>query len=392
MLENQHLEQPKLEKELARRTRRLSALYQVLSAYHQVDGLDEMMVLVLEQVLNISTARVGTIHLLDESGEILHLVAHKGINPSVMQALLTIPAKDPTVHNIITRKKPMIVTDMLAGTRLAEITRASGWQVYIGTPIAKGDKIWGVLAIFGNNDLQVSSEEIEMLEIIARQIGDAIDSSYLREQAERLAVVEERNRLARELHDSVTQSLYSLTLFAETGIRMMESGELAETRRCLVEIADSSQQALKEMRLLVYKLRPSTYTKGGLFATIEQRLRAVEGRSGIKFNFKADETLSLQPEAEGTLYAIAVEALNNALKYARAGEVRVTLARQGDFITLEISDNGSGFDVDRARQSGGLGLTSIEERTAHLGGTLTIDSAPGLGTTIGVRIPNPGSR
>jgi signal transduction histidine kinase len=389
MADRKESAQTRLEKELARRTRRLSALYAVLTAYHQVDDLDGMMRLALNQILSIAAGSVGSIHLLDKACENLHLAAHQGISSSILEAMRQIPVTNEFFCEIITHQKPQIVTEMAAEPRLAEIAQAGGWDVFIGLPITNGKAAWGVLSIYGDETLHPTTEEIELLEIIAGQIGIAIENSHLRDQAERLAIVDERNRLARELHDSVTQSLYSLTLFAETAQRMIAAGDMAETRRCLTEIADSSQQALKEMRLLVHKLRPSTVPEGGLFASIEQRLRAVEGRSGVKYNFQADKTLVLQPGVENALYAITVEALNNALKYARADQVWVALIRDGNSISLEISDNGSGFDPEQAIQSGGLGLASMRERVAELQGNIQIDSTPGEGANIRVCIPDP---
>jgi len=250
-------------------------------------------------------------------------------------------------------------------------------------------KIWGLLTIYGDRTLQTTTDETQLLEMIAGQIGIAIESSFLREQAERLAITEERNRLARELHDSVTQSLYSLTLFSETAQRMLSAGNLPETRHCLDEISESSQQALKEMRLLVHKLRPSVTGAGGLFASIEQRLKAVEGRSGVKYHFQMEEGLIINAAIESTLYAIAVEALNNALKYAQAGQVWVSLVREENGIRLAIQDNGRGFMLEEARQSGGLGLASIWERVDQHQGKVKIDTAPGEGTTLRVWVPNP---
>ena len=377
--------QAKLEQELARRTRSLSTLYAVLAAYHQMDDLDEMMKLVLNQVLKVSLGRIGSIHLLDEAGDTLHLAASEGIDASVLRLIRQVPVDDQIGSRILKQHQPLIITDMSIDSRLAEIAQVCERDVFIGVPILNGKTAWGVLAIFGDQTVLENPEEIKMLEIIARQIGVAIENSYLREQSEQLSIVEERNRIARELHDSVTQSLYSLTLFSETARRMMDAGDPMEARRYLDEIADSSQQALKEMRLLVYKLRPSDMSENGVAASIEQRLRAVEARSGIQYDLQVDENLSLQPNLEKTIYAVTVEALNNSIKHARADQVRVILARDGSNICLEISDNGVGFDVEQARQTGGLGLVSIQERVAELQGEIQIDSTPGTGTTIRVR-------
>jgi len=377
--------QAKLEQELARRTRSLSTLYAVLTAYHQVDDLDEMMKLVLNQVLKISLGRIGSIHLLDESGDTLHLAASEGIDASVLGSIRQVPVDDQIGTKILKQHQPFIISEMSTNSRLAEIAQVCERDVFIGVPILSGKTAWGVLVICGDQTLLENPEEIKMLEIIARQIGAAIENSYLREQSEQLSIIEERNRIARELHDSVTQSLYSLTLFSETARRMMDADDPAETRRYLGEIADASQQALKEMRLLVYKLRPGGMLENGVVASIEQRLRAVEARSGIHYDLQVDQSLSLHPNLEKTIYAVTVEALNNSIKHAQADHVRVILARDGPHICLEICDNGVGFDVGQARQTGGLGLVSIQERVAELQGEIQIDSAPGSGTTIRVR-------
>jgi signal transduction histidine kinase len=276
---------------------------------------------------------------------------------------------------------------MSADARLTKIARECEQDVFIGMPILYGKTVWGVLVIYGDQTLLENPEEIKMLEIIARQIGIAIENRYLREQSEQLSIIEERNRIARELHDSVTQSLYSLTLFSETAKRMMDAGDQGEARRYLEEIADSSQQALKEMRLLVYKLRPSTPLETGLAASIDQRLRAVEGRSGIKYDLRVDKGLSFDPNLEKAIYAIVVETLNNSIKHARADQVWVRLDRIGASIYVEIGDNGIGFDFEQAKQTGGLGLVSIQERAAEFHGEVQIDSAHGTGTTICVRFP-----
>lgn len=376
-----------LEKELARRTRRLSALYTILSSQQEIDDLDKMMNLVLDQILILLACQAGSIHLLDQEKRTLHLAAHQGMSAAALTDIRRISAEEKVVQEIISRNQPLILTNIRNEPRLAEIESTSGWEVFVGIPIYNGKNTYGVLTIYDNQSLQVTEEEVELLEIIAGQIGIAIENNLLRIQAERLAIMEERNRLARELHDSVTQSLYSLTLFAETALRMMEAGDLHETRRALDEIAESSQQSLKEMRLLVHKLRPSTYKDLGLVNSIEQRLRMVEGRSGMKHEFTADPKLKFLPEIESTLYAIIVEALNNTLKHARADQIQIVLRSDEKFITLEITDNGCGFNLEQAWQSGGLGLTSIQERVLGMQGDLQIDSTPGMGTTIRVQIP-----
>jgi len=205
-------------------------------------------------------------------------------------------------------------------------------------------------------------------------------------QAEELAVLQERNRLARELHDSVTQSLHSSTLLAEAGQRLLSSGDIERVRGYLIRLGEISQQALKEMRLLVYELRPLALSGVGLVGALQQRLDAVERRSGVEVEFSIDEELELPASVEEELYRIAMEALNNALKHANPIRVTVTIRKEekdrSPCIELSVIDDGIGFDLDTKEGEGGLGLVSMQERIEKLSGELTILSAPGEGTQV----------
>ncbi|MCB0087273.1 MAG: sensor histidine kinase, partial [Caldilineaceae bacterium] len=237
------------------------------------------------------------------------------------------------------------------------------------------------------------------------------------------------SRLARELHDSVTQSLYSLTLLAEGWRRQAASGMLQDVAEPMTELGRLGQQALKEMRLLIYELRPPDLEKEGLIGALHQRLEAVERRAGIQARLLAQELVDLPLALEDGLYGIAQEALTNTLKHASASEVMVRLQvvdvqdvriEQGDrsepthrylpapaiaplpqtalatsnralatvpYIELEISDNGCGFDPHRLNGAGGLGLRSMRERTENLHGAFQLDSTLSLGTIVRVQIP-----
>jgi signal transduction histidine kinase len=205
-------------------------------------------------------------------------------------------------------------------------------------------------------------------------------------QAEELAVLQERNRLARELHDSVTQSLHSLTLLAEAGQRLAGSGDIERTRGYLIRLGEISQQALREMRLLVYELRPLALRGVGLVGALQQRLDAVERRAGVEVQLSIEEGLELPRSIEEELFRFAVEALNNALKHSNPSTVTVALRkeekREMPWFELSIVDDGIGFDPDTKDDVGGLGLVGMKERIEKLGGELTILSTPGEGTQV----------
>jgi len=206
-------------------------------------------------------------------------------------------------------------------------------------------------------------------------------------QAEELATAKERNRLARELHDSVAQTLYGLTLQAEAAARELNAGRADKATEQLHEIRDSAQQSLQETRLLIFELRPPILEQEGLVAALRTRLESVESRSGLKAQIQLQELGQLPAKIEAGLYGISNEALNNILKHARASVIKVALKKESDKVILEIQDNGVGFDVSSAEAQSGMGLSGMKERAEQFGGNLQIQSSAN-GTTIRVEVTN----
>ena len=221
--------------------------------------------------------------------------------------------------------------------------------------------------------------------------GALVDISRQMEIAEATAraALEERQRLARDLHDSVTQSLYSVTLLAEVARRRAQAGDAAATLEQIDRLGDLSQQCLREMRLLVYELRPAMVEEVGLVGALRQRLEAVEQRSGVRVQLTADDDENIPLPMQNELFRVAEEALNNALKHAHASSLTVRLRTADGAVELDIADNGRGFDPDRAALSGGQGLSNMRERVAQLGGRFDIDTAAGQETTIRVHVALP---
>jgi signal transduction histidine kinase len=208
----------------------------------------------------------------------------------------------------------------------------------------------------------------------------------LRESEMEKAVAAERSRLARELHDSVTQSLYSLTLFAEAARHLAEEMGDENIERYIGQTGVIGLQALKEMRLLVYELQPPELEREGLVRALRKRLEAVEGRAGVEARVVVDEFVKLPGGVEQELYRIAQEALNNALKHAAAASVVVYLRRSNGKTEMEIVDDGVGFNPEVLPDRGGMGLKSIRERAEQVGGMVTIRSEPGKGTSVKVSV------
>ena len=283
---------------------------------------------------------------------------------------------------MIEHDEPLIVPDITLDPRVA-ITLPIEPRAYTGVPLQAGGRTLGAIGIIRRVDQSpLNVEELSLLTSVADQLGIVVESARLRRQAEQAAVLEERGRLARELHDSVTQLLYSINLFAKAGRDAYDQGSSEQGSQHLIRLGDIASQAIKEMRLLLYELRPRELEQAGLIGAIQHRLDAVEGRADVKTQLLVNVVVELSKEVEQELYHIVQEALNNALKHSQATLVQVQIKADLEEIRLDVTDDGSGFDVHHIPDTGGMGLANMHERAAKLGGTLVILSEPGKGTTI----------
>ena len=208
----------------------------------------------------------------------------------------------------------------------------------------------------------------------------------LAEQARQKTVAAERSRLARELHDSVTQALYSVTLYAEATRMAMSAGKQDVATKNLNELHRMAREAMVDMRTLIFELHPPVLEEEGLVAAIQARLSAVEARAGLDAVIHVEGEGRVPLRIEEQLFWIAVEALNNVVKHARAQQIEVRYRIDGSNVCLEIQDDGVGFDPAKARQGGGAGLRGMEERAQRIQGKLEITSIPERGTRVSVAV------
>ena len=204
-------------------------------------------------------------------------------------------------------------------------------------------------------------------------------------EAQQTAALDERQRLARELHDSVSQALYGIALGTQAVQEMVkpDNGRTSETLRYVLSLA---KEALSDMRALIFELQPQWISQGGLVGALEKQARAVQANYGIDvFTFLGNEP-DIPLGTKETLFRIAHQALQNVVQHARTGEAELRLECHDGIVMLEVCDAGVGFDAG-AVVPGHLGLESMRSRAASLGGTLQVDSSPGNGTSILVQIP-----
>jgi PAS domain S-box-containing protein len=379
-----------MEKIVTDRTRELEHIYQVSSSASTTTDLRKALQQALEQTLQAIGVEAGVIYILNEEQAYFHLVAQKGLSAEVMQKI-THQAMEGTIPGWVTQhKESLILPDLAADPRSATFIPTGEALTFAGLPMRVQNRGVGMLGIIKPGRERFHLEEMMLLSFIADHIGLLVDHFRLYQQVEMSAVIEERSRVARELHDSVTQSLYSASLFASGALKYVEMGQADKSQELLVQLGQVTQQALKEMRLMVYELRSSALRSYGLAGALQNRLDAVECRSGIKASLKTPSLLELPEKLEEDLYRIVLEALNNALKHADASEVKLEINQLAESICLSISDNGRGFDSVESAQSGGVGLSSMRERASRWNGSLNIITAIGAGCNLVVTIPMAG--
>jgi signal transduction histidine kinase len=280
-----------------------------------------------------------------------------------------------------------------------EHPRFRGWwpgghpdmRSFLGVPIVAAEEVIGAFYLTQKHGaIAFSAQDQEMIELLAAHAAIAITNARLFERSRELSILSERNRLALELHDVVSQKLFSLTLTADAAATLLERDRDPDAaRRQLVRLGELAREALAELRSLILGLRPPELERDGLDAALRKEIEMLERIHGAKIAFQSRGASSNGVERDVAVLRIAEEALNNALAHAAAERITVTLDGDDEGLRLEVRDDGSGFEPDRAEiRAKHLGLTSMEERAGELGGRLEIVSAPGAGTTVTLELPN----
>ena len=295
---------------------------------------------------------------------------------------------------IIETQKPLLVNANIAeeATRLGQPTLPGTItpKSWLGVPMLVSDQVIGILSVQNLEQENAFDEsDIRLLQAFAASMSIAIENARLYDQARHMAVMDERQRLGRELHDSVTQSLYGISLYAQAALGKMALNQLDQTKQYVEDIQNTAQESLADMRLLLFELRPPILEKEGLISAIQGRLLSVEDRAGIKSNIQSNLTGRLSTESEEGLYQLAREALNNIIKHARAKNILVDIQQHPESVSMEISDDGVGFDPQTALREGCLGLGNMTERARSQGWHFQVESSPGGGTRIKVEVEQP---
>ena len=377
------LKNAELHGELQRRLAESESFGRVLVSLLHKNALDQVLEIVCTEAQHLTGATGSAVLLLTDSTWLE--VAHQSGRP--MTAAQRLQKDGSLAHEVMHKGKPVRLND----PTLVEHSQALQWPAdltaLLSLPLHVNDEIIGVLDVV-NKAGGFSDEDMRVMTVFANQAAVAIEHVRLQQQAERFAVLEERQRLARELHDSVTQSLYSVTLYANAAALALAADKEEATAGYLAELQETAQEGMRDMRLLIFQLHPPVLEAEGLVAALQARLAAVEDRAGLQTQLRVEDERRLPIEIEEDLYWIAQEGLNNVRRHAAAQHVSVHLFFTASTIRLEVVDDGVGFDLQAVSAEGrGIGgLRSIAERTARLGGRLVHESRPGEGTRLSVEV------
>lgn len=383
----------------ARQLERLGTLARITERLLAATDLDAVLRVVVEAGHRLCGATMGMVGLIDRDTRQIIPAAFDGEPRAYFEEFIR-PVLDEdffehtATGQALARRAAVAVEDYAAWGRthrLQQKTVALGVRAMIAAPLLVEGVPTGVLWVNDVRPRTFAAEDVALVQALAGQAALAIEHARLAARGRDAAALEERARLARELHDSVTQSVFSLGLFARTAQTQHARGsdQLGGT---LERVATLARDALAEMRALLFELRPAALEQEGLAGALEQLVAAMRVRSELTITYAAETDVRLPADSETAIFRIVQEALGNAAKHARATAASVTLAAGDGVLRVEVRDDGVGFDPGRPAadgRSGGMGLRSMRERAAATGLTLRVMSAPGAGTRVTVTAPLP---
>ncbi|MBV9577057.1 MAG: GAF domain-containing sensor histidine kinase [Chloroflexi bacterium] len=380
------IEHARLYHESERRLQELEALYRADETLHRSLRLDEVLRSLAEVAHEVMSADKTIVSIWDAERQELVCGAAIGFSAETTEVPL-VAGVDLPLHNVLSAEV-FVVADAptnpsFASPRMRAIVERERMASLVGAPINVAGQPFGLFSVAFCTPHVPSHDESRLVHAIAQRAGVAIHNARLFEQAQQVATAEERQRLARELHDAVTQTLFSASLIAEVLPRLSERNP-EEGRRRLEELRQLTRGALAEMRTLLLELRPGALLDTPFSHLLQQLAEASASRGSLHIDVDAQGDGALPAEVQIGLYRIAQEALNNIHKHAEATRAEIRFRRRGQRVDLRVSDNGRGFDTS-STPPGHFGLSIMRERARAIGAQLRLDSRPGAGTRIDVQ-------
>lgn len=374
--------------------RRQEALVQAGLAFASELSLSALLEKVVESGCNLTDARSGALAMVDQDGHVRHELITHGLSTAERAAIGDPAFGRGVLAALFEGSRPVRLTSTREDPRsLGFAPNHPAMTTLLGVPIVlRGRNYGGLYVTEKRAGLPFSDDDERSLITLAAQAAIAIENTHLFAEAKERLALEARHRLARDLHDSVSQAVFSMTLETRAAQLAMEQQGIDPAGPVglrLARLRELTQGALAEMRAMIFELRPEALSEEGLVAGLRKHAGSISARSGLAVDIDAREEISLPADVEEQLYRMAQEALNNVVKHAEANHVSVGLARADGTparLILEVSDDGRGFDPSPERP-GHLGLTTMRQRVERLRGRFEVSSAPGTGTTVRAVIP-----
>ncbi len=372
------------QRQLERRVREVTALVRSSALITSSLNLSQVLSLILEQLAEVVSYDRATIQLL--FGAKLRIIAAEGFNDEeTVVGVAFDPRENALTRRLLDGEAPIVLPDVRQEPAFiaddGDPTRS-----WIGVPLMVRNEVIGALSLDKREPRYYDEEDGQTVLAFANQAAIALQNAKLYDRSREQDILQERNRLARELHDSLSQSLFSMVLNAEAANLFMDT-QPEKARSQIQVLYETANAALKEMRTLIFELRPANLEQEGLATVLTKHAKMIADRQGIRIQVDVVGQRRLPLPIEKALFRVAQEALNNVVKHAQASEVTITLTTHDNLVTMTIEDNGIGIGPQATRHNS-LGLTSMRERAEQLGGTIQIGSArEGEGTLVRVSVP-----
>jgi signal transduction histidine kinase len=382
------LDNARLYAELHTRLEEMVGLQRLGTLLLEEHDFDRVLQSICRQLQRLTDAGGVGLALLEEDPRFLEMRTVVGPSADVLRGS-RIPTEGSFAAEALRTNRPQRSDDAQNDPRGYKRSLVLGnTRTILSVPMKTRLRTVGVLSIYNKEGLGgFTDRDAELATFFANQAAAAIENARLYEQTREYTVVEERNRLARELHDSVTQSLFSVTLLIEAGLNLLERDPV-KARERLERSNELAQGALAEMRALIFQLRPMTLQEEGLLSAVKKHLSALRSRHGSMVQLEVTGTERRLPAPiEDAAFGIIQESLNNVVKHANAPRAQVRLQFDVDHLRVSTNDDGVGFDTTVPRPDNTLGMSSMRERAEAVGGRLVVESAPGVGTRIVATLP-----
>lgn len=385
-----------LEQRVVERTRELETLLDISRTISSTLDLQTLLGSVLEQLKAIVDYTGATVFTIDDGDLVLQ--ATRGPFAEDPSPQTWFPAGNQIDAMILQEMQSVVIGDVFSEEPSAQLFRkAIGDHIneihghirsWMGIPLTYKGKAIGSIALDHVEPNRYTHHHAKLVMTFANHVAIAIENARLYQQAQELAAIQERQKLARELHDSVSQALYGIGLGARTARKMLDID--ATSKQELIQPLDYvltlAEVGLSEMRALIFELHPDSLAEEGLVAVLEKQAIALEDRYKLSVELSLCEEPDLSIDEKEAIYRVALEAMQNSVKHAHASRIVLQLRQTSSGIMLEAQDNGIGFNPE-GPFPGHLGLESMQERAEKLGGQLVIDSTTGKGTKVSLHLP-----